>query len=655
MRMALLSLPLEMLQQIAAYVETAHPSSLYNFSLTSKACHRASTFLIFRQINITVDNREVLQRDVNRLVKAISRTDSARHVQYFSIKGAMRLKAKKTDSDGQKTPYWMRLGLDEILVDEEPIAFQGPHVVYDEGVIEKSSEEDMAWAPIVDLLQAIPYLKDLVYNCKSQFPPSLLKILHEQHPQCMLHHLTFRFRTLLWGAPFPYEMELATSPSLYRVKLACGDRDTDGDDDFNLEAIMELVTGLAPNLKDVTILYLIPQGSNRLTRARESWYGLPGFTGNAVGSLTSLSLKGFSHWGSPTPLQDWAKRTDFACLQHLAIGGIHESKTIHTTGCGLNGETMEWVAQNYSFPQLRTLSLYLTRDDQFHERPHYSENAISFFQSFEPLEELSINGPIDSQIIDATLAHHGQTLKKLSLDPFEHIWGNVVGARDPLHIPMEFTKDRILQIQAQCPVLEELAIPIKRNKSSASEAEMYKCFDKMKNLRFLFLTLDCSNIRITRDSTYNPQFDEEDQKPMDTHHFGLKKGHMKEILINCAVDEALARSIWKTINQNKTGKQLERLKLFTTGGGEYGNGSASAYGSEIIQHLSQSWLIERVPRADQEDFTIRELAPRARMIEDIDVPRIERSITRQIFRNIWPSKEGSKDWRDDWSSFPLQV
>jgi hypothetical protein len=653
--MALLSLPLEILQQIAACVETAHPSSLYTFSLTSKACHRATTFLIFRQINITVDNREALQCDVNRIVKALSRTYSAHHVQYLSIKGAMRLKAKKTNSDGQKTPYWMRHGLEEILVDEEAIDFQASHVVYGEGVIEKTSEEDMAWAPIVDLLLVTPHLKDLVYDCKSQFPPSLLEILHEQHSQCRLHHLTFRFRTLLWSAPCPYEIELATSPSLYRVKLACGLRDTDGDDDFNLEAMMELVAGLAPNLKDVTILYLIPERSTKLIRARESWHGLLGFTGDAVGSLTSLSLKGFSHWGSPTPLQDWAKRTDFACLQHLAIGGAHEMKTIQTTAYGLNGETMEWVAQNYSFPRLRTLSVYLTRNDMYHERPHYSENAISFFQNFEHLEELSIIGPIDSQIMDATLAHHGQTLKQLSLDPFEHIWGNIVGARDPLHIPMEFTKDRILQIQAQCPVLEGLAIPIKRNKSSASEAEMYKCFGKMKNLQFLFLTLDCSNMRIYRDSTYSPQFDEEDQKPMDMFNSVLKRGHVKETLINCAVDEALARSIWKTINQNKTGKQLQSLKLFTTGGGEYGTGSMSHYDSEILRNLSQSWLVERVPRADQEGFTVRELAPRARLIEDISMPGIERSVTRQVFRNVWPSKEGSKDWRDDWTSFPLQV
>lgn len=27
---------------------------------------------------------------------------------------------------------------------------------------------------------------------------------------------------------------------------------------------------------------------------------------------------------------------------------------------------------------------------------------------------------------------------------------------------------------------------------------------------------------------------------------------------------------------------------------------------------------------------------------------------QQVFRRIWPHKEGSKDWRDDWASLPLQ-
>jgi hypothetical protein len=77
-------------------------------------------------------------------------------------------------------------------------------------------------------------------------------------PQCKLHHLTFRLRTLLWDTPHPNEIALATSPCLQEVKIFCSWRDSDGDDDFNQEAIMELVAHLAPNLKQVTMVKFTP-------------------------------------------------------------------------------------------------------------------------------------------------------------------------------------------------------------------------------------------------------------------------------------------------------------------------------------------------------------------------------------------------------------
>lgn len=45
------------------------------------------------------------------------------------------------------------------------------------------------------------------------------------------------------------------------MKVACAERDSEGDDDFKEKAIMELVTGLAPNLNEVTVLNLYPGGS----------------------------------------------------------------------------------------------------------------------------------------------------------------------------------------------------------------------------------------------------------------------------------------------------------------------------------------------------------------------------------------------------------
>ncbi|PSN74958.1 hypothetical protein BS50DRAFT_628208 [Corynespora cassiicola Philippines] len=591
--MDLSSLPLELLQQIADCVETVHRPSLYAFSLTSKACHNASMFLIFQHIDITVDHREKLRHDVEGLFEALSRLDSARHVQRISIKGALRLNAKKTDSDGKdtcKTEY----DLENILDDEEPMPLSRHYVVYDEPVIKKSSEEDMAWAPVVSLLQAIPHLKDLIYECQSQFPPSLLRALHEKHPHCRLHHLTFRFRTLLWGVPYPYEMELATSPSLYKVKVACAFRDSDGDDDFNSEAIMELSSGLAPNLKEVIGLGIFAFRSSRYFSRVESWHGLPGFTGEALGSLTSLSLKGSS---SPANLQEWARHINFSCLQHLTLGSE------------LSGETMDWVVQNHSFPRLRTLSVRLTRGDMAGESPHYSQNAVSFFQLFEPLEQLFVHGPMDSHILDTILSHHGQKLKKLALHPTESPFAYDNG-RNRRDIPMEFTKDHILQVQAQCPLLEELAITVKRDMSSASEAERYRCFRKMRKLQSLFLILDCSNWRVLRDSTYNPQFDGEDQ--LEGPRRGLKRGTFKETLINCAVDEMLARSIWKFTSYKETGRRLERLKLWTRGGDKFGDSTSSSSIYTFTKCLSRSWLIERVPREDRDDITVRELGKHER-------------------------------------------
>jgi hypothetical protein len=647
-RMSLVFLPLEILQQIAACIETVHRPSLLTFSLINQACYRASVFLIFRQISILVRNPEGLRRDVDRLTEALSRMDSARHVQCIRIKGDIRSNVIKDNRHAE----WLRgTGLDEILVDWDPISYHRRYVTYDEPVIKKESEEDVAWTPIVNLVQAIPYLKDLIYDCESQFPPILLSTLHKQHPHCRLHHLSFRFRTLLWGVPYPYEMELATSPLLYKVKITSTGQDSEYDDNFNEEALMELAAGLAPNLKEVDVVDIISIRSNRYHRRRGPWQGLPGFTGT-VGSLQSLSMKGFANLRSPDLLQNWAKHTDFACLQNLELGGGYEN-----TSNALSSDTMEWVAQNLSFPQLRKLSVYVGRDDMMEERPHYSRNAVSFFQNLESLEELAVHGPIDSQIFKTLLRHHGQTLKKLKLRPFEDPY-HIDNGRDRRDIAMEFTKDDFLQIQAHCPVLEDLAITVKRNQSSASETEIYKCFGKMRSLRYLFLTLDCSNMRITRDSTYDPQFDGDDNRFLDDGTANsVKKGVFKETLINCAVDEALARSIWKTVVQNKAGRKLEHLRLWTTGGFKYST-RWGVQASTIVAVLSRSWLLERVPRDDQDDITVRELGKCGREvgmgIYASDVQAFSKSAAGQVFNSIWPRKQGSKDWRDDWSSSPLQ-
>lgn len=314
---------------------------------------------------------------------------------------------------------------------------------------------------------------------------------------------------------------------------------------------------------------------------------------------------------TPAMLSGWASHIDFACLRHLTLGGC-----LDVIQSELSGEAMEWIPQTLSFPSVKSLSVHITRDDFDAEKPHFREQAISFFRTFRSLEQLFIQGPIDYQIVNGVLAHHGQTLKKLSLYPFEDK-PVAVTPRDLRELPFHFTKQCVLQIQAQCPLLEQLTVMIKRNMSSVSEAEIYRSLGEMKNIRVLFLLLECSNWRVNREPTYALNFDEGDQEPVEERCPWLKKGEVKEAFINCAVDTTLARSIWKTVTQDKTGRPLKRLTLWPTGAGEYGTATRlSSTFAAIVQHLARSWLVERVPRNDREEYTGKELRQRRRLAVD---------------------------------------
>lgn len=72
-----------------------------------------------------------------------------------------------------------------------------------------------------------------------------------------------------------YEMQLATSPLLCAGKIVCSWRDTDGDNDSNKEAIME-ITGMVPSLREVIILAFEPMLASRYLRPRQTWQGLQG-------------------------------------------------------------------------------------------------------------------------------------------------------------------------------------------------------------------------------------------------------------------------------------------------------------------------------------------------------------------------------------------
>jgi hypothetical protein len=114
-------------------------------------------------------------------------------------------------------------------------------------------------------------------------------------------------------------------------------------------------------------------------------------------------------------------------------------------------------------------------------------------------------------------------------------------------------------------------------------------------------------------------------------------------MLNAAVDEDLARSIFDTIaNAKPKGDRtlpFERLELAPF------RGAYTEEASEAIDVVAQWWLVERDQRADHRDQII---ATENRFSED---PGIE-----SIFRKIWPGNpDKASDWTLDWTSLPLAL
>jgi hypothetical protein len=436
-------------------------------------------------------------------------------------------------------------------------------------------------------------------------------------------------------------MKLATSPSLHRLKATCAYQHSDGDFDYNMDAIMELAAGLAPNLQHVTALNLYPNlPLSQRSMRKPAWQSLPGFTSGAKESLKSLFLKGNSAFNTAGLLQSWAKHTNFTQLEHLVLGGSHIMQY-----SALTGEVMDWIAQHYSFPNLKTLEVYVTRDDAFDAKPNYAQHAISFLHVIHPLEKLTINGAMDSQILEAILNYHGSTLHQLSLNPIEDP-SVISNGRQRSEIPLEFTPSHIHQIAIYCLQISDLSLPIIRNASSASEAASYKALAQIKPLRALLLILECTNYR--RDPTYDPQYEGEDNQLVSFGMEHVKRGTVRQTPINSAVDETLARSVFTLVSTHKRGRQLESLKLWTNGAGRFGNkwyGGIDAF----VRSMSRSWLIERVPgHAVEEDISVRELERLGRESrEELSKGYVNEEVEK-VFWVIWPEKQGKKNRRDSW-------
>jgi hypothetical protein len=305
------------------------------------------------------------------------------------------------------------------------------------------------------------------------------------------------------------------------------------------------------------------------------------------------------------------------------------------------------------FKSLERLSIHLRcKDNDVNFRP-----AVDvFFDCLGPLTTLRLYGSVDVSLVYRILERRGFMLRELVLRPSEPVH---YGSHE---LAMILTKADILQIRDRCPLLEDLNVSVKRSKSDWRETKCHEVLGTFASLTMLGIHLDCFNPRVP--STPDADSDVFDRRSYISHGNGLYNAHIEDAFINSAVDEALARSILDIVSANKPGRSLAYLRI-TSGGGSSFGGMIPGGLSRRVDHISQSFLLTRSERDDNDDIEVIELGKRVREERDARGRHQEAEMLKKwghtgdarlnsIFERLWPPKPGSRDWRDDWSSKPLQ-
>ncbi|KAH8805056.1 hypothetical protein F5884DRAFT_859669 [Xylogone sp. PMI_703] len=635
----------ELSSQICQYLDN---KTLQALSSGSKSCNSSANVFLFKQIYIRVTSRQKLQGDIDRWTRTLERTSSLGHVRCLKVNGWM---TSRVEDHGQvDSTAGIKSLQDDWATDPDLTLWEEEQETpksSDYVSVHEMIEEDDAWKPLSDFLHRLPSLTDLFYSCTNQFSPCLLNALNQKssgHSNCRLHLQTFKFHSIAEDDIHPYELSLVTSPCLYSMSVEFHDIDIRGK--LQEKATLWAVSHLAPRLKEVSIHWTYVASPKYSYQDPKTW---PKSTScpyerreTSCGNLTKLEKRGRIRL-TPEALIAWEAHTRFSALRVLKLEN------------SVDQDTLQWATQNCSFDSLSVLVLnvhpwnfnHLIDRMPIMDEQYYPLEA--FLKSLPPLKKLRLYGRVIKSTIKTTVRHHGKTLRKL--------W--VKGL--PRFHDLQVGPDVVRQIQQCCPHLEELMLPIQRSKGDSNEVSIYKILGSMPKLRKLYLMLGSSYFPTSNDGEpVEASFDEFDQQTFSyrhVYHSPTLNGHVRDTLINCALDETLSRSIFRLIASQKVSgsSPLEFLKIESVGTQQYRLRNRCDL-PNLIKHISRAWLVERNPSNDSHYgvitteleldivVNIHPTHHRTELLGDLEA----------IYRKLWPPKEGSSgDWRQDWHSFSL--
>lgn len=220
-----------------------------------------------------------------------------------------------------------------------------------------------------------------------------------------------------------------------------------------------------------------------------------------------------------------------------------------------------------------------------------------------PLWKLTINTNFTAHrahwpTFDAILAQHHSRLRLLSIedDKFHRtdwMWSQ--------HIVPGIAQ--ISKLSGCFGQLADLSIAVRRSGGDRNEVLIYHILGGLPTLQTLELCLVPSPPRIF------PSDQWESQPFTAEAHSPVRNGHVKDLLINIALDEALARSIFDAISSAKgsSSHPLERLTVHPFGGQVATLGWPSVIDTDLLMVtavIGHLWEVKRGERDDDETDAI---------------------------------------------------
>lgn len=496
--------------------------------------------------------------------------------------------------------------------------------------------DERNWEPLIWLIGSMMHLTEVHYLLKNMFPKCLLEVIHKHHPTCQLN---------VWGAQMlqlqepglqgvlssdsvvlefrePFEMDLLRSSCLHTISMFFSSKIT-AQTENPVENIFPLIT-MAPNLKHIDIRDDFHR-NDQITEINQalSEYLKSKLSPQYVATPSSLRHQGYTF----RALEEWSKTTDFSSLRAFEF---HQSFY-----------PLEIMNQLLKFPKLGYL--YLGLHNRWMQEQTFLSDLSSMFAGLKPLKYLRVRCPRDTAIIHEIFSHHGRTLRGFIIEPYiPH--GQQAYQRHPLY-PL-FNASDLVNLSRQAPHLEELRLPLRRFLGNKTECELYEALGKFPSLQSLVLDLDC-NFRGSIARDYN--------------HFSEQNPALpaREIFINAAMDDTLAKAIWDRIDFSGGGKRLRKLRLSVIG-----ITSLRRAEGEIARRLARSFLLSRSMSYTGSYMKVREIGKElidlqtARQLKydlSLDEPYELPRQVQEVVSSLWPLEPGEFALNFEWKSFPLEV